>query len=363
MSEASSGPKREPPGWSRSLPPGILRAGDRLVRHTILLQRCFDGTQMRWSDALVARMRRHAGGCISAAEMALRLEIERRDTRIGQYVAALPEACCWNLIERHPPLIDPVLLAHFRDRAALSLMRQESSFSDPEAVAGREDKALFPPMVIETLTTITLAQSGWADGGPDDVPMRLDIPAEVMAELVWTACSIIADALIRTSGLPKAEVLETVQAAGWAVLGRHDEQTGPFAMSALFAHQLRVMGLTEQQLLHLAREGHVLPLLAILGDRIGVELLDLVRVVVEDAEQALFTLCRAADMPREVAVRLVLGRRSVARGVDDSMLVQYADEYDLKAPDAARESVAELAMPQPLRDKLSLLHDWMTDEC
>lgn len=307
------------------------------MRHVLWLQRCFDGRAMRWSDALVTRTRRHIGGCLSSVEMALRLELG------AAFDAQLPDMVCWARVQADPALLSPMLLADMRDRAAIGLMAQDSMLA--EAVA---DADAPPPMDEETdlFAALALAQAGWADAGPDDRPMRADLPAEAMPELVWTAGALLADAA-------SAADAGAIDMACTAVLTRHDEQHMPFAQAALLAHRLRTVGDGPVTLLHLARRRHILTLLAMMADRIGVDLPCLVRHVVEGEERALFTLCRAAQFPREVAVRLVLGRRSVARGVDDSVLVDYADDYDGMTLEAARAAVAGLSLSVPLRSKLA----------
>lgn len=340
---AGSGPVRASPGpaW---------RAETDTLRHAIMLQRCFDGPEMRWSDALVTRMRRHLGGCLASVEMRMRLEMER-----FLPVSMPTEAQCWAAVQRRPTLISLPLLDHFRDRAAFSLMRQDQLHAMPaEADA---DDAPIPAELAELLATIARAQADWADTGPDTSPMRADFPAELMAELVWTVAAVLADALIAGGNLTPTRAMAAVEQAGVAVLAGHDEQTMPFAMAALLAHRARALGITEAGLLGLARGRHILPLLAILGDRTGIELLTLARAAVEEHERILFLLCRAAEFPREVAVRLVLGRRCVVWGVDDSMLVQLADGYDALGVEAARDAVAALRLPEPLRARLSFVHD------
>ena len=317
------------------------------LRHAIMLQRCFAGPEMRWSDALIARTRRHAGGCLSSVEMRMRLELER--------LSPIPfptEALCWPMVQRQPTLISVPLLDHFRDRAALSLMQQDVLYAMPP---GSGDAPL-PPEIAELLATITLAQAGWADAAPDQTPMRANLPAELMAELVWTVSAMLVDGIVAGGGLPAGQAMAIAERAGAAVLASHDEQNMPFATAALFAHRARASGVGEPGLLRLARERHILPLLGLLADRTGIELLTLVRAVLEESEQAIFILCRAADFPREVAVRLVLGRRCVARGVGDSMLVEYADSYEGITSEAARMAVTALRLPEAFRVRLSPAH-------
>lgn len=346
---AVSGPFRLPA-------PATLRAQSDALRHAIMLQRCFDGPELRWSDALIGRMRRHLGGCLVSVEMRMRLEMERLGSALFSAPVALPEPCCWLMVQSQPTLIGAPLLDHFRDRAALSLMQQDVLHAMPSGAG--EDATALPADIGELLATMTLAQAGWADAGPDTLPMRADLPAELMAELVWTVAAMLVDRIVADGTLPAPQAMPLVEQAGVAVLASHDEQNMPFAMAALLAHRARAADVGDAALLHLARERQILPLLALLADRAGIDLLTLVRRAVEDSEQVLFILCRAADFPREVAVRLVLGRRSVVRGVDDSMLVEYADGYQDITVEGARDAVTALRLPELLRVRISPRRGW-----
>lgn len=342
-------------GWSRPSPLALSAVADEYLRHAIMLQRCFDGREMHWSDALVARTRRQIGGCLASVEMAMRLEIDKSKPSAFGLSDALPDFSCWRKVERDPTLLDASLLAHFRNRAAIGLMQQDALLAqetgdDPAAAS------LFPPHIISLLSAVRLAQAMWADAGPDHLPVRADLVAEAMPELVWTVGAIVADALVRVDLLPVAECLALIEQAGLTVLAQHDEQIMPVAQAELFAHQLRALDDVEERLVYLARNGHVLPLLAIAADRNAIDIGTVIRTAVEGPEQMLFSMARAAEFPREVVVRLVLGRRSVARGVDDSMLVDYADDYEQVSLEQAGGLVAPLRISRPLSVKFSMVH-------
>lgn len=355
MSDLSPDPSGRSPGERWPLPSVFEEAGDGALRQFLLLERCFDGPGTRWSDALVTRMRRHIGGCMAAVEMMLRLELEARLPSGSPAVQALPESVGWAAIQRRPALLGPDLTRHFRDRAGISLILQD----EPPGVAaanGSGAESLFSAAAADTLSMLALAQAGWNDSNPDTAPMRADLSAEAMEQLVWLQAALIADALGRSGLLEVADLLELADRAARAVLARHDEQSGPFALAALLAHQTRDH-MDEERLVWLARHGQMLALIAVMADRVGVECEALVRTIVEGQEQALFRLCRAADFPREVAVRLVLGRRCISRGVEDSELVHYADEYErMTRADAAR-AVVPLRMNAFFQDRLFALRD------
>jgi hypothetical protein len=335
--------------WLSALPSGYADGEGDVVRHAILLQRCFDGREMRWSDALVARTRRHIGGCVTAVEMALKLELAAASPE-----TALPsDPLCWLEIQKRPALLSPPLLAAMRNRAAIGLMAHDHAYGDGAANSTEADLAEFPHSAQDILASLALGQAGWADVGPDDTPIRVDLPAEAYPELLLTVGAVLANALV-ASGQPPALYL-TIDRACAALLARYDEQPMPYAQAALFAHQMRLAELSDAQLLALSRQRHILALLGIAADRLGLDLPCLVQHVVEATEQAVFTLCRAAQFPREVAVRLVLGRRSVARGVDDSVLVHYAEAYDGMTLAEALNAVAVLGLSRAFQAKLSLV--------
>ncbi len=326
------------------------------MRHAILRERCFEGADTRWTDALIARTRRHAGGCICAVEIELRMEISSLSSVAADAINSLEGGYCWRAVLARPALLDPSLLNHFRDRAAIGLMQQDSFL----AGAGEDSEPAsvpFTPQVLDALSTIALTQAGWSDSGPDDLPIRADLPAEILPDLVWTVGAILADAMMRTGALPDADVMSLIDRAGAALIARHDEQTTPIAMAALLGHRLRAQEIEAEQFLYLARNRHIMVLLALLAHRTAIEITTLVRAMVEGDERLIFGLCRAADFPREVAVRLVLGRRSVARGVDDSVLVEYADEYELMPQGVAAEVVVALGVAEPLRARLARYRD------
>lgn len=339
-------------GW-----PSLIRMsvpGNDPLRHAILLQRCFDGSEMRWTDALVARTRRHAGGCLSAVEMSLRLEMAARRPDLVKLIEAFPADYCWTRTQQEHDLIEPESLLHFRDRAAVGLIQQDPFL----ASAGQETAASasispFPTEIADMLSGLLLAQAGWADRGPDETPMRPDLPAEEMSDLVWTVAAIVARGLVGVHDGAPGEIMTLVDRSGEALIARHDEQSAPYAMASLLAHRLRGGGLGEEELGYMARGGHALALLAVIADRLAIELPVLARVAIECSEKMLFALCRAAQFPREVAVRLVLGRKCVVHGVDDSKLVEYADDYDHLDPSLAAASLAGLGVAAPLRAKLA----------
>tara|TARA_R110000787_G_scaffold9893_3_gene34218 strand:- start:584 stop:1675 length:1092 start_codon:yes stop_codon:yes gene_type:complete len=354
MSEPSPERYGSPHDGRPSLPSLVWGARSDALHHHMMLERCFDGREARWSDALIARTRRHIGGCIAAVEMGFRVEMANTAIAGLNLVDALPQDYCWRALQHRPTLLSTALLRHFRDRAALSLMGQEAGDVPGAMEEIRQDAALAPDAA-QTLSALALVQAGWKDTGPDHLAMRADLPAEAMQDLVWTVGALVTEALVRSDLLPASDAVVLVDRAGHALLARHDEQNSPFALAALLALQMSGAPATGDQLVSLARGRHVMALIGLMAQRNAMDVVPLTSAVVETSEQMVFNLCRAADFPREVAVRLVLGRRSVSRGVEDSVLVEYADRYEQMAREDAQAAVITLRLDEIFRDRLSAL--------
>lgn len=364
MSEMPPHPHRRPDEGRWPLSPVLLGVREDGARPaSLLLERCFGGEDARWSDALVTRMRRHIGGCVTAVEAALRDQLALSGDEGRALVAALPEAVGWAALQRRPDLLGRSLIAHFRDRAAVSLMTQEE-LADGAPGNAEPPESLFPPALARDIASLALAERRWCDDRPDEAPMIADLPAEDMELLVWTVMALLADAAAPVRALPLGDMVRLADRAGCAVLARHDEQTAPFVMASLVAHRLRGTGAGEEHLLWLGRHRQILALLAVLADRTGMENGALVGRIVEGPEHLLFQICRAADFPREVAVRLMLGRRGIARGVEDSVLIEYAEGYDRMSREQAALAVAPLGLSLRFREKLSAMRNWPPgDDC
>ena len=350
------------PIWGFPRGPSLLptygggRRGDAL-HERMMLELCFDGHEARWSDALIVRTRRHIGGCFATLEREIRQELEKTLVDGLDVANALPPDYCWRAIQRRPAIVSAALLRHCRDRAALSLMGQEAA-DIPAALAEIGRDGWLPADLADTLRMITTMVAEWLDTSPDHVPMPAQLPAELMRDLVWSVSALITDALVRTDLLPTLEMVALVHRAGKAVLERYDEQESPLAHAALFALRLRGAAIGDEAFLWLARNRHILPLLALIADRNGIQLRHVISTSVEGAEQMLFQLCRAAGLPREAAVRLVLARRGVARGVDDAALIEYSDQYDSLSRADAHAATMTLTLDEIYRERLTALSHW-----
>ncbi|OYW82901.1 MAG: hypothetical protein B7Z20_13300, partial [Sphingobium sp. 32-64-5] len=126
MSEFSADLRGYPLGDRWPLPPVLLGAGrGRSLACSMVVERCFDGADARWSDALITRMRRHIGGCVHGVEPLVRAELRRFAPAEAGHIDALPPSVAWRALQQRPSLLGERLIHHFRNRAAISLMVQD----------------------------------------------------------------------------------------------------------------------------------------------------------------------------------------------------------------------------------------------
>ncbi|MEO8723916.1 MAG: DUF2336 domain-containing protein [Sphingobium sp.] len=322
------------------------------VRHTALLDRFFPGDAPKWSDALVARTRRHIAGCMNSAEVALRMAL-------GEHVQAtaldgLASGLCWGVLEHNPAAISGDLFAHFRVRAALSLLESPNntavhpdgtvSFDDDEETAVR-DAAL----------ALSLALMRWRDGGDEMASMRADLPAEQMHTLVWITAAILAQAIAPMNIMPHGALLGAIEAAGQHVLAAQDEQQGAFGQAALLAHLLHQRAIDSTKLEQLAQDGHFLLLFAIVADRCNLNAPDVASAIVHGTARDAHLLFRAADMPPACYAITLLALRQVRDGASDQQLGALFDGYGALSVDEARTDIMPLALSAGLRNAFARL--------
>lgn len=334
-----------PPGASPRLPdafPNIFHA-------------FFPPARSRWSDALVARTRRHIGGCCAAVEMALRMELTARAPLLAPLFDAAaggPEpAIVWRRVQERPDAMGEALLAHMRARAALSLMMQDAPGA-PEGLL-----TLLPEDKRETLRaacdSARLALGRWADRQAEDAPLRADLSAEAMADLVALAAAALLDTARRPGIEPVLPLARLVEQEAHALIARHDEESGALASIAAAARLL------DDALPAGAQAGleELDPwlLCALIGARTGVETTQVVLALVDGRDEDLLALARAADIRAPVALGLLLRVGALRPLPESGALNAMAARFDALGADEARESAAMLALPAPLRAALARL--------
>nr|WP_242123124.1 DUF2336 domain-containing protein [Sphingobium sp. Sx8-8] len=324
------------------------------VGHAIDLAFFFpDGGRDR-HDALITETRRHLGGCMTAIEIGLRLALEERP-QVAAALAQWPQPVCWPTLCAQPTLLGPALLAHMQMRGGVSLMLRQ--FGRPDGDHG-EAEPIFPSddaVVGEAVAALALAEGRWLMTGAEDQPMQADLPAGHFAELLWTATACLA-ALVQRSGLVEAEaVLPLFEAAGQAMLARHDEAAGPIAAADRLVRIMGERGDAPELLGAALGQRQFLLFVALAGRRLRMESAQIADILVMGPVAQVAALCRALGGSDSDYRQLLLALRPVRPSLSDAMLLGEATRYQELTVERADAAVGAMRAPAPLRAKLDHL--------
>lgn len=297
------------------------------------------------------RTRRHIGGCISALEMALCVGLDQYlPEKTGNLVSP---GHCWRMIDAAPHLLSAELFAHFRMRAAFSLMTNVAgplTDTGMPALAGEEDED-----VRSAIIGLSLAQARWSEVGAEDQPMRVDLPAEHMEELSWTVGGLLARMLLPMEIVPGMRLIGAIDDVVQQQLSTYDEQTGPIARASLLARSVHAQ-ITMDRLEDLARSGQFLLLAGIIAERTGLDTGVVAQAVVEHDDPAiLVALCRVAGLSLQICGLTALALRSVRGDYDDGQIAVLADRFETMPHEEADAFVSSLAVSASLSSMLARL--------
>lgn len=306
-------------------------------------------------DALMAETRRHLGGCMTGIEIALRLALEEKPT-IAEALAPWPDPVCWPTLCAQPSLLGPGLLAHMQMRGGVSLMLRQ--FGRPDHPGSAEADPLFAsddPAMGDALAALTLAEGRWVMTGGEDQPMHPDLPAEYFAELLWTATACLA-AVVQRSGLADAEAtLPAFEEAGWALLGRHDEASGPIAAADRLVRRLGERADSPELLGAALGQRHFLLFAALAGRRLRMDSAQVADLLVMGPIGQVAALCRALGGSDADYRHLLLALRPVRPSLSDAAIVGEAAYYQDLTDTQADAAVSALRAPAAFRAKLDHL--------
>lgn len=288
-----------------------------------------------WSDAMVARTRCHIAGCTSGVETSLRVALT---PNLPEAVLdSLPLGFVWQAMERMPGLLTDSLFAHFRTRAALSLMAGVARSGEPPFEAGLCD-------VEEDYLGLSIALARWSEARAEDQPMRVDLPAEHMQELLWAVCAQFAQMLTPMEVLPQADLLLTLDTVGQELLGVYDEETGPIARAALIARRLGPIAFREHAI-QLAQNGQFLLLCAGIADACRLETSRVAYALVHgDPQKMPLYLFRAADFGPEACALALFALRACRDSLGDERIGLLPEAYAALTREDARGRLMELAL-------------------
>jgi Uncharacterised protein conserved in bacteria (DUF2336) len=340
------------PPEDQSIPPPHLTQAENavalnpLVRPDFAASAFFPGYGPRWTDALIARTRRHIGGCASGLETALRLQLSR--TLPADLIDQLPPSVTWRAIERAPCLLDEELFAHFRTRAALSLMSlpRISGHDNPRPLFDTAD-----PPIRDFALGLDLAVARWNEAGHEESPMRVDLPAEHVQSLVWLVSAALVNALIPTQAVSQAENMAAVDHAALDYLALYDEQAAPVGQASLLARKLR--GEADIDLVRMAQEGKFLLLAAIMADRCGLETSAVASAMIHAHPSHVLPLIgRAANVDAQAMALTALALRQARDSMSDDAIGMMVERYEQISPEQAHSALAGLSVSNGLQAAL-----------
>lgn len=327
-------------------------AAEEGLRHAGDLAALTDIGERRWTDALLSETRAHLAGCLNAVELAIGLEMGT--SWLAKPVEALGPNYCRDAIEQHPGILTPLLLGHLRHRAAAALMLR-MALSAPavpiQTLPEAPDTA--DQAVSEALRALRLSLDTWYDPHPVDRPMRADLAAEPLCDLVWTAAALLVDGLAVRMGVDCATASPVVGRAAQAVIARHDEQTGAFARAAFVAAILHDGAEADRQATHAAFHCELLLLAAIGARRSGMTLDLALALLIDGSREERAAFARLLNLSADAYVALLIALGPVRDDAPDSVLLDMADRYPGLTSDTASLALARWRGPEPLVAKLA----------
>lgn len=327
------------------------------VSHAIDLAFFFPGGARERHDALLAETRRHLGGCLTAIEIGLRLELEGKP-EIAAALAHWPDPICWPTLCAQPTLLGPGLLAHMQMRAGVSLMLRQFGRPDGDVPGESEADPLMPsddPALGEALAALALAEGRWLMTGGEEQPMQPDLPAGHFAELMWTAAACLAAAVQRALPDDAEAVLPAFEAAGRALLARHDEAAGPVPAAERLVRLLGEQADEPPLLAAALMQRQFLLFAALAGRRLRLAAAQVADILVMAPVGQVAALCRALGGSDADYRLLLVALRPVRPSLSDAMIVEEALRYQDLTEAQADAAVGLLRTPVALRSKLDHL--------
>jgi len=344
--------RAEPDSPHRSASACLTGAGEEGLRHAGDLASLMDIGQRRWTDALLSETRAHLAGCLNAVELALGLQMS--PSWLAKPVDALGPNYCRDAIEQSPGILTPLLLGQLRHRAAAALMLRMALGAPAVTIQTLPDTAEPADQAVgDALAALRLSLDPWYDPHPVDRPMRADLPAEPLCDLVWIAAALLVDGLATRMGVDCATASPVVGRAAQAVIARHDEQTGAFARAAYVATILRDSAEADRQATHAALHRNLLLVAAIGARRCGMTLDLALALLIDGSREERAAFARLLNLSADAYVALLTGLGPVHDDASDSVLPDIVERYRHLTPDMASLALARWCGPEPLVAKLA----------
>lgn len=332
----------------------------RSLRHAQDVTALVDLGPHRWSDALASETRVHLAGCLNAVEIAIGLQLGEH--WLAKPVQALGPNHCSTALDHHPGLLSPLLVEHFRQRAAAALVlrmgqNMPTDLLLDEPASETDSEALLSGALSDALTTLRLSIDPWFAPHPIDLPMRADLAAEPFAELAWTAAALLIDGLVTRMGVEAAAACPAVGRATESVVAHHDEQTGPFARAAYAAALIRdravFAGLAEKAVM----DRNLLLLGALGARRCGMRPNLALTLLIDGTAPERAAFAHKLGLGEDAFAALLTCLAPISLSGGDMVLVDGIAFYREMSQDAVDDWLVRWSGPEALVEKLARI-DW-----
>lgn len=315
------------------------------------------GDTPRWTDQLSAETRNQLLACFQTVDTALRLEQAIDDGEMS--VADGGEG--WMALRQHAALTSADTIAHFRARAALTVMMRAVAnglarvphLDDDPADAGSAGPG-DDSLTGEHLLALSLRERAWTSPVGYEGGMRADVPTAIFAELVYI-CAAMIDRQAAQAGGDLAQWRRSLTRAAERLITRHDPADGPFGRAAHCARLVEGQSISAPVARAAVREGRLLLPVAIASRRTGVAIERLLALLFDGCPKDSVAVLRAAHMDFAQFVALAPAFALVRSDMVDSYLVAWRGVFDNIDENAAFGRLIRYVGPDMFVEKTALL--------
>lgn len=293
--------------------------------------RLFPHDAPQWSDAMIVRTRRHVGGLVTGMEVALRLVMA--DPMCADMLDSLPAGAGWRAVSRKDDLLSEPLLRHIAARAGLSLMLRPD-----QAPQDAPDFADFD----RERAGLALGFARWTSEGPDEAPMRVDLPLALATDLMWTVAAVLCRSCEAQGGMAPGTLLALFDMAARGWLDRYDaDAVSPLALADGLCATVP-QDICADVAARMARCGDYPMMIALMARAGGVASSAVLDTIVHHRDvREVQALCRAAGLDDASFATLLHAMRPLRFDApSDEAIAALVAEYPAMADDAARDAMA-----------------------
>jgi hypothetical protein len=205
------------------------------------------------------------------------------------------------------------------------------------------------------LVALNLAETKWLLLPAFEAPLRPDLPAEIFADLAWSACALLVQACERQVGKLSRDAIDALSEATARATARYDEGAGAFALAARYARLVPQDQRRRVALLAL-RERRILLFAAFAAQELRISIRAVLAGLLEDVRGGRIALLKAMGAGEDVALRTRFALAFADGGqLDDEGIAAFVEEYRRRSAVETDAVLAQIAGPEVLMEKLAMI--------